>query len=114
MIYYILKKDLPDSKVGDMFIWNESQRAYYKDGNVLGSYWTAEYVEGNTEWFEKFETVDKPPLGLIPLWLHREQRRNDLLAAMHRYIKVGKIIPDEWRDELIELNTLLNQRYNTP
>ncbi len=54
---YKLLKDLPDSKIGDEYIWNSSQEAYYKYGNVLGSYWGKDYVENNPEWFE--EVIEK-------------------------------------------------------
>ena len=49
---YRLLRDLPDSLVGDIYIWNESQKAYYKNGNVLDSYWQREEVENLSEWFE--------------------------------------------------------------
>jgi len=49
---YILQKDLPDSKIGDIYIWNDSQKAYFKDGNVLNSYWLPLSVENNEEWFK--------------------------------------------------------------
>jgi lipid A disaccharide synthetase len=53
----------------------------------------------------------KPPLGLIPKWLWEEgqvinaatvgSRVSDILAAMERFEKAGKQIPQEWQDELI-------------
>lgn len=51
---YILKKDLPDSKAGDIYIFNESSKVYYKNGNVQDSYWHPENVENNLEWFEEY------------------------------------------------------------
>lgn len=57
---YRLLKTLPDSIPGDIYIWNESQKAYYKDGNVLGSYWTTQYVENNPEWFEPIPDTPEP------------------------------------------------------
>lgn len=50
---YRLLKDLPDSKVGDEYIWNNSMEAYYKNGNVQDSYWNGEAIENNPEWFEE-------------------------------------------------------------
>lgn len=50
---YKLKKELPDSKPGDIYIWKDSEAAYYKNGNVEDSFWTAEHVENNPEWFEE-------------------------------------------------------------
>jgi hypothetical protein len=49
---YKLLKPLPDSVPGDIYIWNNSQRAYYKNGNVLDSYWQAAEVELMPDWFE--------------------------------------------------------------
>lgn len=53
MSTYILEKDLPDSKAGDKYIWNDSQKAFYKDGNVLSSYWLHKHVVDNPEWFRE-------------------------------------------------------------
>ncbi len=52
---FILLKELPDSKPGDKYIWNDVLSVYYKDGNVGSRYWTKEYVENNTEWFLFFD-----------------------------------------------------------
>lgn len=41
----------------------------------------------------------KPPLGLIPRWLHREQRLNEIIAAMSRYIYAGMQLPIDWVEE---------------
>ena len=56
---YKLLKDLPDSKPGDIYIWNDSQKAYYKDGNVLDSYWGKESVENNPTWFQEIKEPEK-------------------------------------------------------
>ena len=56
---YRLLKPTPDSNVGDVYIWNESQKAYYKDGNVLGSYYPAEHVENNSQWFEEVTDTER-------------------------------------------------------
>lgn len=53
----------------------------------------------------------KPPLGIEPKWLWRERRREDLIAAMERYAKVGVKIPQEWFDEYTEL---LLEKINKP
>lgn len=45
-----------------------------------------------------------PPLGLKPKGIHDYYRKSDILAAMTRYVEAGKCIPDEWIDELKELN----------
>lgn len=53
----------------------------------------------------------KPPLGLTPknLWEEQmqHQRRQDIHAAMQRYIEAGKEIPNNWLEELLELNNAI-------
>lgn len=52
-----------------------------------------------------------PPLGLTPknIWEERmqHQRRQDIHAAMQRYIEAGKEIPNNWLEELLELNNAI-------
>lgn len=40
------------------------------------------------------------PVGLIPQWLHQEQRIKEILEAMHRYVSEGVPVPLEWQKEL--------------
>ena len=51
--------------------------------------------------------IDKPPLGLIPRKTYWEElnyhRRQDIIAAMHRYMEAKQPIPVEWCKELIDL-----------
>lgn len=55
---YVLQKDLPDSKAGDEYVYNESHKRYFKNGNVQDSHWTPECVEHNESWFkEKDEKI---------------------------------------------------------
>ena len=53
----------------------------------------------------------KPPLGLTPknIWEEQmqHQRRQDIHAAMQRYIEAMKDIPNNWLEELIELNSAI-------
>ena len=55
----------------------------------------------------------KPPLGLTPknIWEEQmqHQRRQDIHAAMQRYIEAGKDIPNEWLYELAQLNLTLQK-----
>lgn len=46
-----------------------------------------------------------PPIGLTPRSSHIRSRVLDIVNAMSRYNEVGKKIPDEWFEELIELNS---------
>lgn len=43
--------------------------------------------------------VEKPPLGLKPKWIHDQQRQGEIMAAMSRYLEVGKTPPKEWAIE---------------
>ena len=52
----------------------------------------------NSLWEAKME---KPPLGLMPEKLHLQSRLLDILDVVGRYEAVGKIVPVEWKDEVI-------------
>ena len=47
--------------------------------------------------------VDKPPLGLEPRYIHEAKRIVEIIGAMNRYMKAGKMVPKEWYDEAFEL-----------
>lgn len=49
------------------------------------------------------ENTMKPPLGLMPAWLWKKKRVNNILAAMMRYSLAGYYTPMEWITELAEL-----------
>lgn len=57
---YRLLKELPDSKVGDIYTWNDTFNHYYKEGNDYGGRWHSTYVENNPEWFEEVLPVSEP------------------------------------------------------
>jgi len=50
------------------------------------------------------ESIEKPPLGLIPQRLHNKKRVQDIDNAICRYIEARKIIPEEW---IVERNELI-------
>lgn len=93
---YRLLKDLPDSNIGDIYIWNESMKAYYKDGNVLGSYWTSEYVESNTDWFEEVQPVSDSLKDNLEIYFskHSDEDFYRLYSSRKDFdmIKAGKIL----------------------
>lgn len=45
----------------------------------------------------------RPPLGIIPKWLWDEKRKYELFETIVRYRVSGRLIPEIWRDELIDL-----------
>lgn len=56
--------------------------------------------------------VNRPPLGIMPEWRHKELRREELGKAIKRYIKSDLDFPEEWMIEYGELCTWLNK--NSP
>lgn len=44
-----------------------------------------------------------PPLGIVPLDIHRANRIGNLLGAVWRYVDAGKYVPVSWMDELDQL-----------
>lgn len=56
------------------------------------------------------EEISKPPLGLIPRYIHEEKRFNDIVEAITRTVNKGKLIPTEWIEEYTELVTKINKK----
>ena len=46
---------------------------------------------------------EKPPLGVMPRKFWLERRYNELLAAIIRCHKAGRVAPSKWVDELSDL-----------
>ena len=57
------------------------------------------------------KTMNQPPAGIIPKYLHQEQRRDDLLEAINRYIADNRHVPEKWLQELAGLNREINQQH---
>lgn len=55
-------------------------------------------------------TSKAPPVGLRPRFIVAELRAREIVAAMERYAEAKKPIPEEWREELNELNEWLADR----
>ena len=45
----------------------------------------------------------KPPLGLVPRLIRDSERQTEIVDAMNRYIDGKMRIPDEWFDELQDI-----------
>ena len=58
-----------------------------------------EYLRGDASLTESI----KPSIGIIPRKFHEENRITALMEAINRYLSDGKMIPEEWVDELSEL-----------
>ena len=63
---YKLLKPLPGSKPGDIYVWNNSQKVYYKDGNVLDIHFMKESVEDYADWFQEIKE-DKPQWEIVEM-----------------------------------------------
>lgn len=72
---------------------------------------SSEELCSNSVFVSRPVQMNKPPVGLMPknIWIEQmqAQRRNEITAAMQRFIKAGKDIPNEWLQELIELNNVI-------
>jgi len=44
--------------------------------------------------------ADKQPLGLKPWYIVDTERAREILAAMDRFLVIGKPVPKEWMTEL--------------
>lgn len=114
MSTYILQKDLPDVKAGEKFELGKSMDAYYLASNKTETKYNCYaypvyFVENNPEWFKKEEQLVRPPIGLKPLWLVKEQRLRDIQQAISRFNEANYAIPEEWQIEIKELTEWLNK-----
>lgn len=84
----------------------------FNEDYVSVQYITSDYEKGCWEplaYPEDFEYVPetqqvegKPQLGLTPRHIADAGRVTDILEAMLRYVKAGKVVDREWLAELIE------------
>lgn len=49
------------------------------------------------------DVIVKPPLGLMPRFIHDEKRMHEILDACNRFIQASRPVPIEWIEELNEL-----------
>ena len=49
------------------------------------------------------ESSEKPPLGIMPKWLHDEKRMYEIIKAVARYGEANMPVPFEWMEELESL-----------
>lgn len=105
--------------------WCANTKLWYKvtDGRGVyknyddGAWWqdsimTAEEINMLTCFIPRPVTTEiKQPLGLCPKNMFIEQmnkqRKNDIEQAIVRYVEARKGVPNEWLQELIELNNVL-------
>ena len=109
---YVLLKDLPDINFGAIAEWDEASNAFKMEKSSWVSphryYWmSAGTVTQSPEWFMKL--LKKPPLGLMPIYIQKEFRKDEIIAAIKRYREEGKAVSPEWIDELIEIDQWLKE-----
>lgn len=51
----------------------------------------------------------KAPLGLPPKWLHDENRLNEIILAIGRYMEASCELPQEWIDEYNSICKTINE-----
>lgn len=56
------------------------------------------------------EQVTKPPLGVIPKWIHDEHRREDVGSAIIRYVEACLPVDPEWVEEYNSLTEAISKR----
>lgn len=115
-----LFKKVQDKQMIKILCVDEGNYSYIKSGKIYEAedyntnYYQLVNDEGDVSLYRKtcFVTSNeatpiKPPLGLQPrkiYWEHLNYcRRQDIIAAMHRYMEAKMDIPVEWCKELIDL-----------
>lgn len=58
---------------------------------------------------ESNDFVPKPPLGLTPEWVIKQERLDNVTDAMWRYIEARKVVPLGWYEEMNSLIGWLNE-----
>ena len=100
----INNKDCEYLTLGKEYVALDVGNGWYDVSNDIGSIDSYDF-----EHFTVIEDVPskKPPLGLIPRKTYWEElnyhRRQDIIAAMHRYMEAKMDIPVEWCKELMDL-----------
>jgi hypothetical protein len=102
---YVLLKDLPGVKAGTR---SEISGGCYAFKSVSDQHnYDKGEIEAHPDWFQA--EVKKPPLGVMPEFLHKEYRLKELREAVKRYIEAGIEYPEEWSDEIILTEAWLPQ-----
>ena len=101
---YILQHDLPDSKAGDEYVWDEDECAYYKNGNTLLSYWTSAHVENNPDWF-RLKLKEDESIKINCICYHSESVDKHPIYA---FIATKRINPDKYPLIIKAIETVIN------
>lgn len=77
--------------------------------SVEYGYWILNELRKPTK--EEEQKTTKPPLGIIPEWLWKEQRQKELFTVITRYLDLGKMPQLEWIKEFGAISEWL-EKYN--
>lgn len=67
-------------------------------------------MKDRTSFFDDACQYRKPPLGLIPRYIHEEQRLSEVGGAIYRCLNEQYTIKPEWIDEYNELILRRNEK----
>lgn len=122
-----LEQDMPNLKAGAIFYekktTHEEFRTYHVDSDNFGHpfFLFADTVENNPEWFsiviteeliknainemrkQPFQILIKPPIGILPRYIHEAERIDCIKEAMGRLQEENKKVPVAWLEEYNEL-----------
>lgn len=84
----------------------------YKIGWNLLQHEVVRY-EGKEIFICGYTNITKPPLGITPMWQHRENRISEICDAIKRYSLAGAFPPQEWLAELETLTSFVKGRKET-
>ena len=116
---YIMKRLPPEDwfgKIEDVYISRIYSGA--KLYQIVGLVQPCESYYVSEQWLECFfsKVEDKcsaepalkiaearPPQGLKPRWIFKQERINDIYAAMRRYLDANMLVPRDWVVELLDL-----------
>ena len=78
---------------------------FFNDNCDVNRYKCARDLRNSPDWEPKDDMTTRPPLGVIPLRLHRQERAEALAGAIQWYAEVGGFRPcvTEWAEELVNL-----------
>jgi hypothetical protein len=67
---------------------------------------TAIPIRFKNDFIKQLGTSEKPPIGIIPEFIWKAQRRDELIYTIDRYMTAGMKVPKEW---IIEFNKHCNE-----
>jgi hypothetical protein len=104
--------DLNDNTVSSSFIERTGHCWHARNPIEFNSIDIRACIKQLPDWFQ--EITERPPIGVMPLRIHREERLRDLREAIIRYECANKPIPPEWIAEKQTLEGWLQETTEAP